>query len=106
MEPVDALPMFDNPKKRWVQTPSYRAIALHRVRSMKNEDWEADGYVPIGGPGETVCGIKARLHMPGVFSRMGAPRCRKCCKMIGIPPGAGIPFNNSEKNLTPEQQEA
>ena len=43
---------------------------------------------------ETVCGEKwEATNMPGFLSRTGAPRCRKCCKRLGIPPGIGAPYN-------------
>ena len=58
------------------------------------DDWEVDGYIPIGIQGETACGRSGRLSMPGVFSRMGAPRCKRCCRKTGVPPGNGAPFND------------
>jgi hypothetical protein len=81
----------DDWRKRWVQGKSR---VLHRVSSMDNDDWEADDFIPIGGMGWTVCGLYDRLGMPGMFSRMGAPRCEKCCKAISIPFGDGAPYNN------------
>lgn len=87
-------PYPDDWRKRWVQARGRKAYALHRVLRMENDDWEADGLIPIGGKGEVVCGARSsRWHMPGIFSRMGAPRCSKCCKKLGIPTGDGAPFN-------------
>jgi hypothetical protein len=45
----------------------------------------------IGVCGSTLCGIKGNLYMPGLFSRMSAPRCRVCCKILSIPEGLGAP---------------
>jgi hypothetical protein len=53
--------------------------------------WEDDDA--IAGHGATACGRFARLQMPGIFSRMGLKRCTACCKVVGIPPGDGAPFN-------------
>lgn len=79
------LPMFDIWHKRWMQI---RGIKLHRVYAI---DW-ADSD-EIGGDGVTACGLMDELHMPGLFSRMGAPRCGVCCFAAGVPKGDGAPFN-------------
>lgn len=76
-----------NWRSRWLQTA--RGTSLHRVSAIK---WE-DPPDRISGEGETVCGKRGWLSMPGIFSRMGATRCRQCCKALGIPQGAGAPFN-------------
>lgn len=73
-------------RSRWLQVR--RGISLHRVASI---EWECDQK--IGGAGATVCGRTGRLHMPGFFSRMDAPRCHACCKALGIPKGTGAPYN-------------
>ena len=40
-----------------------------------------------------VCGCVAEWTMPGVFSRMGQPRCGHCCRKVGIAKGNGTPAN-------------
>lgn len=62
---------------------------LHRVASII---WDDDDE--IVGSGVTACGEFARLHIPGLFSRMGQLRCRLCCLVAGVPPGYGAPFND------------
>ena len=47
----------------------------------------------IRGEGITICGRKGSLMMPGIFSRIGLPRCSRCCDILGIPRGEGAPFN-------------
>jgi hypothetical protein len=47
----------------------------------------------IEGRGKTICGIEGDLVMPGIFSRMGLPRCPECCKLMNIPEGNGNPYN-------------
>jgi hypothetical protein len=74
---------------RWMQFPNQTDV-LHRVKEFlkKDEDWV--GVVEA----LTVCDLTAeRLVMPGIFSRMGAPRCKNCCKKLKIPDGDGAPFN-------------
>jgi hypothetical protein len=39
------------------------------------------------------CGTRAKWSAPGIFSRMGMPRCQRCCVATGIPQGDGTPFN-------------
>ena len=72
---------------RWMVTPSWGA--LHRVRSGRKM---RDGR--IGVIGETVCGVRAALFMPGVLSRVARPRCKRCCRKLGILQGNGAPYNS------------
>jgi len=73
---------------RWLVLPSWDR--LHRV----SDDivWE-DGEDMRQGSGTTLCGRQGFLSMPGIFSRMGLPRCAHCCRLAGIPRGDGAPFN-------------
>jgi hypothetical protein len=34
--------------------------------------------------------------LPGVFTRMSAPRCAQCCDRSGLPRGDGSPKNDAE----------
>ena len=126
-EQVDYPSFGTNWYKRWCQLNS---VTLHRVASTvkpteadyeayrqmlrgmrlkapkKIDDWDVDGGMPRGIEGTTACGRSGRFDMPGIFSRMGAPRCRQCCKKVGIPPGDGAPFNNMAGALTEEQRNA
>jgi len=61
---------------------------IHRVAQIA---WEDDEM--IYGPGVTVCGKEGHLRMPGIFSRMGAPRCAACSVALGLPQGNGAPYN-------------
>lgn len=53
-----------------------------------------------GGTVEDVrltCGRRAKsVTIPGVFTRMGAPRCQRCCDRLGYPHGIGSPKNDAE----------
>jgi len=92
---------------RWLYAPpAYRV--LHRLAAMTwNMDDEglegwygarccvgaaACGYVPKAAE-RTPAGWFA---MPGIFSRLGLPRCAKCCAKVGIPRGYGTPWNDHE----------
>lgn len=83
----------DNWRSRWLQfNPGGRR--LHRVSEIK---WWDDGEREmIRGDGVAVCGQRGFMHMPGIFSRMGAQRCPRCCKALGIPNGDGAPYNTEE----------
>lgn len=72
----------------WCETPG--GSMLHAMRSFEGED----DYVPVGGPGVTACGIRGRLSIPGLFSRMDAKRCSRCCLALGYPSGIGSPKND------------
>ena len=90
----------DDWRKRWVQSST--GFVLHRVSEMPDY-WFADGGF-AGGRGRTVCGVRSRLIMPGLFSRLGSPRCRRCCRIVGVPYGDRVPFN--DKTLSEEQRNA
>jgi hypothetical protein len=92
-----------NIRSRWMQFLGSESSVLHRLASM---EWGAglpDGLgdrqeeYRQGGTAVTVCGRKGVMWMPGMGSRLDAPRCRQCCKGVGIPPGYGAPFNNGAR---------
>lgn len=74
----------------WVQTGT--GVILHHVAEWLAdpagvwEDWDASA--------RTSCGRTSIVHIPGLFSRMGADRCRACCRVLGIEPGVGSPKND------------
>lgn len=35
------------------------------------------------------CGVTTTFALPGVISRLGMPRCRRCCSLLGVPQGKG-----------------
>jgi len=80
----------DNWRSRWLMFWRDSAV-LHRIAVMEwGEDYPEQ---MINGGGTTLCGKSGRLHMPGIFSRMGRKRCAKCCRLMGIPEGEGNPYN-------------
>lgn len=90
------LPFLDSDKWRWrwMYEPGENVPdEIHRVKSYQkvSEEYSAALEEAI-----TVCGQKfSRLFMPGMFSRLGAPRCESCCHILNIPTGYGAP-NNSD----------
>jgi hypothetical protein len=63
---------------------------LHRVSSIV---WDDEAFL-VSGEGETLCGQIGILAMPGIFSRIGRPRCPECCRLTGVPEGDGAPYNS------------
>lgn len=47
------------------------------------------------------CGLRSRFSPAGILSRMGAPRCSRCCKQLAIPRGTGTPRNAASKMVKP-----
>lgn len=78
----------DDWRSRWLVFTCSGKL-LHRVAAMQWEDAED----MVAGDGETLCGRKGWLHMPGIFSRMEQRRCSMCCKLMGIEGGEGNPYN-------------
>lgn len=84
----DALASRRTAEWDWVVTSSYRR--LHAP--LEFDDPGYDGYDEAG---RTLCGRTGHLSIPGVFTRMGAERCRHCCRMTGMPAGTGSPKNDA-----------
>ena len=42
----------------------------------------------------TACGRRLTVMVPGIFTRTGAQRCRRCCEATGMPDGTGSPKND------------
>lgn len=57
------------------------------------EEWGGLYDVPLRlDCGRTV----TTVLIPGIFTRLGAQRCVRCCKVAGLPPGKGSPKNDDE----------
>lgn len=72
---------------------------LHRIKSFRTGGTHTAcdkldmGIRGVGGA-YAVCGARGSFQMPGLFSRMGAKRCKDCCRKLGIDQGRGAPFND------------
>jgi hypothetical protein len=73
----------------WWYTGTPRCAVLHAA------DVTYDPGFDVGGDGITACGRRLRLWIPGLFSRMGLPRCIRCCDARGYPRGSGSPKNDN-----------
>lgn len=75
---------------RWVYRANGGSDVLHRVAApfnpKKRKPWR-------GFRATTLCGQTTVLQVPGVMSRMAAPRCKKCCAAGGFEYGEGNPYN-------------
>lgn len=83
----------------WVETAEWtwvwlgEGMVLHAVGELTNaatvdDDWYGDG--------STLCGRQGTMTIPGIFSRMSAKRCERCCARTGMPQGHQSPKNIDE----------
>ena len=70
----------------WWDTPT--GERLHSASVPYDPSYE------VAGNGVTACGRRLWLAIPGIFTRLGLPRCRHCCRKLGYPPGTGSPKND------------
>jgi hypothetical protein len=68
-------------------------VQLHAVRSLDDDVATEEQW---GGDGITECGKHGHLSIPGLFDRMGAQRCVRCCVVTGMPFGKQSPKNVEE----------
>lgn len=90
-------------RPEWVYSSSGTTNVLHRVRrrssicaSATSRAWWKRWFIDtLPNPVlEMACGRMLRVSAPGIFSRMGAPRCRACCRALRITAGDGCPIND------------
>lgn len=102
------LPFLDEDEQNWRwQQPVFgrdRSV-LHRVALFERRCNDQDPGGPVGVvEATTVCVLEAPvMTMPGLFSRMGATRCKRCCKLLGIPDGKGTPHNEEPVIVEPKE---
>jgi|SRR5215472_17388103 len=82
----------------WVLAMAGRRV-LHAVPddawTAVHEQEIAEGWA-VFTPIRLACGCRARVFIAGMFSRLGARRCARCCRATGLPPGIGAPKNDPE----------
>jgi len=76
----------------WFQTMNGYSLHFLPLADSQGEWWE-EAAEDGGKDGVAKCGLAARFFTVGLFSRMGAPRCKACCKAVGVPFGDGVPMN-------------
>jgi hypothetical protein len=76
----------------WLVTKSWNRLHHAALSPVDQEDLADQSY--LDGPVRLACGRSAAwVSIPGVLTRLGAPRCTGCCRATGIPPGVGSPKN-------------
>lgn len=75
----------------WVVTSTWNVL-----HSIKEIDWERADEQWGGEVALLACGIRTNVVIPGIFARMGAPRCKNCCRATGFPQGIGSPKNDDQ----------
>jgi hypothetical protein len=90
----DAAEFIDIGRMDWFVSKSWNR--LHAVLEF-TDDHKADMEQEWGvsSPVRLACGrTAAGVWIPGMFTRMGAQRCKGCCRTTGMPPGKGSPKND------------
>jgi hypothetical protein len=80
----------------WLVSKSWNRLHWADLSGLSSEDKQATAdYWGVSVPVRLACGrTAASLWIPGIFSRMGAPRCAGCCRALGYPAGIGSPKNS------------
>ena len=79
----------------WYDTKA--GTCLHWAELSEGQRADIPSCWAVLQPVRLACGrTAASLHIPGMFSRMGAPRCSGCCRALGYEPGIGSPRNSGE----------
>jgi hypothetical protein len=77
----------------WLVTKSWNRLHDADLNPVDRDDLADQGY--LDGPVRLACGRRAAwVSIPGVLTRLGAPRCTGCCRATGLPPGVGSPKND------------
>jgi hypothetical protein len=80
-----------------------RVVTTSYARLHAPSQWDDPDYWAFVEDGRTVCGYSGALRIPGLFTRMGAERCKRCCRMTGMPHGRGSPKNDDACRLLVRQ---
>ena len=87
-------------KYQWLYARTDNYEYLHYIESVLDwgeETWELyESQFNGERPWTSICGLNDFYGLPGVLSRLAAPRCSQCCKIIDIPNGNGCPINDNE----------
>lgn len=69
---------------------------LHFAELTDKQLAEMYDWRQLDGPIRLACNRTAAwVSIPGVFTRMGAMRCSRCCRVKGYPEGKGSPKNDT-----------
>lgn len=77
----------------WLMPATWRVLHHAELTDQQCEDLADEGT--LWEPVTLTCGQQAAsVSIPGVLSRMGKPRCRRCCGRLGYPEGYSSPKND------------
>lgn len=77
----------------WLTTKRWNR--LHFADLDEDQVQEIADATSVAGPVRLACGrTAASVWIPGLFTRMGAQRCKGCCRALGYPQGKGSPKND------------
>jgi len=72
-----------------------------RLHAVRDDAWtdehrtEMEQEWVVWSPVRLACGrVAVGVSIPGMFTRMGAERCKGCCRAMGMPAGRGSPKND------------
>jgi hypothetical protein len=88
-----------NNKYAWL-VPARTWNRLHYVPGVTFEDWDVWWDTTTPKTMTAVCGLVFDADLPGIFSRIGCPRCAHCCRAVGIPRGHGAALNDEALDAT------
>lgn len=78
----------------WLRTPHGELLHHAKLTDEQHKECEDWGGV-YDDPVTLDCGRTATtVLIPGMFSRMSATRCPRCCAATGLPAGVGSPKND------------
>ena len=95
---MTAMPTPDNLHNWWLTT-AHTWERLHAIPSEAVDPDDETACEQLRCTQLTLtarCGTRAVMAWPGLFSRLGLPRCGHCCRVLGITPGQGTPGNRQE----------
>ena len=88
----------------WAVTEHGRVLhGVEQLNSVGDHEESPDTWAY----GDTFCGYSGKLYVPGLLTRMGARRCKKCSRILGWPDGHGSPKNDdSVREMAQDQWDA
>lgn len=93
-------------KQAWKVLPSWQRLhRIARIDDFDHGDFNEDPDDMTSILGVACCGAKGHFIMPGLFSRMGMPRCAHCARIAGVEDKPGIPGNGPVSGPRDQWQE-
>jgi hypothetical protein len=78
----------------WLVTSTWERLHHAILDDAQTLELANEGFAPDV---TLTCGRHVKhVSIPGIFTRMGTPRCQRCCDRTGLPRGTGSPKNDQE----------